>query len=517
LASVKRYFSRLSTRNEITGFVYCSVILAQSKSFHSIVEKALSSIRNQDIGVWPKSCDHESTTDVGWLLYSNRQQDENRLALLLSQLAGEIVGVKWKPVRTTEGFKKKEPTDTSIIVRALHIEGPADKANEIRTKLSKWYSSASTSFPDGTKMRLIPPFHTIISSDNKIKFGTLVARQEAINKRLATSTTWEFATNLTLDKPEPQSGKTLRQVLMSIPSSVYTGVPVFHSIDKQWRSENGVTFTFLPENESDGRMYVTGLIPYLRSINPWYLTCFTEDARLRHSSSIWDSEKKQLFSQSETGMGDNVYVDDEYNLSDIPTASRPTTSPEEEGYIEVNVPDVELDTATPPIFQESDSVSTFHPNRDNSISTSRKESVRHSVKFAVPSVTKAYASVNTVPTTLTDDGNEDGAVSQLSDTASRLSTLETNFNNMSVGLREAFESLDQRSLTQERNQALQQETLNSILQFLRIQMQTAQQSDTDADMASTEDKQPLTSSIQGNLLTTSKNAGGSTGSAGHGY
>jgi hypothetical protein len=264
-------------------------------------------------------------------------------------------------------------------------------------------------------------------------------------------------------------------------------------------------------------MYVTGLIPYLCSINPWYLTCFTEDARLRHSSSIWDSEKKQLFSQSETGMGDNVYVDDEYNLSDIPTASRPTTSPEEEGYIEVNVPDVELDTATPPIFQESDSVSTFHPNRDNSISTSRKESVRHSVKFAVPSVTKAYASVNTVPTTLTDDGNEDGAVSQLSDTASRLSTLETNFNNMSVGLREAFESLDQRSLTQERNQALQQETLNSILQFLRIQMQTAQQSDTDADMASTEDKQPLTSSIQGNLLTTSKNAGGSTGSAGHGY
>ena len=88
---------------------------------------------------------------------------------------------------------------------------------------------------------------------------------------------------------------------------------------------------------------------------------------------------------------------------------------------------------------------------------------------------------------------------------------------MSVGLQEAFESLEQRSLTQERNQALQQETLNSILQFLRIQMQTAQQSDMDADMASTEGKQPLTSSIQGNLLTTSKNASGSPGSAGHGY
>jgi hypothetical protein len=115
----------------------------------------------------------------------------------------------------------------------LHIEGPTEKANEIRTKLSKRYSSASTTFPIGTKMRLIPPYHTIISVDNKIKFSTLVARQEAINKRLATSTTWEFATNLTLDTPEPQSGTYLRQVLMSIPSSIYPNVPVVHSIDRQ--------------------------------------------------------------------------------------------------------------------------------------------------------------------------------------------------------------------------------------------------------------------------------------------
>jgi hypothetical protein len=118
--------------------------------------------------------------------------------------------VKWKPIRTTEGFKKKDPNDSSISIRALHIEGPKEKTNTIRTKLSKWYNSASTAFPDGTKMRLIPPYHTIISVDNKIKFGNLVAQQEAINKRLATSTNWEFATNLTLDEPEPQSGKSLR-------------------------------------------------------------------------------------------------------------------------------------------------------------------------------------------------------------------------------------------------------------------------------------------------------------------
>ncbi len=79
-------------------------------------------------------------------MYSNQQQDEACLTLLLSQLAHEIVGVKWKPIRTTEGFKKKDPNDSSISARALHIEGPTEKANAIRTKLSKWYSSALLHF-----------------------------------------------------------------------------------------------------------------------------------------------------------------------------------------------------------------------------------------------------------------------------------------------------------------------------------------------------------------------------------
>jgi hypothetical protein len=238
---------------------------------------------------------------------------------------------------------------------------------------------------------------------------------------------------------------------MSIPSTIYPNVPVFHSIDTQWRSENGFTFTFLPENESDGRMYVTGLIPYLHSINPWYIACFTKDARQCHSFSIWDSEKKQLFSQSETGMGDNVYINDEYNLSDIPTATKPATSIKEEGYIEMNVPAVDINGDTPTMLQDSDSVSTFHPNKGTTASNSTKETAKHSVKFAVPSISNTFASATTIPSTLDEEDNEVGAVLQLSDTASRLSVLETNFNNMSLGLQEAFENLEQRSLIQEKN------------------------------------------------------------------
>jgi hypothetical protein len=57
---------------------------------------------------------------------------------------------------------------------------------------------------------------------------------------------------------------------MSIPTSVFWEGPVFHTIVKQWQSEDVVTFTFLPENEADGWMYIAGLIPYLRvSADKW--------------------------------------------------------------------------------------------------------------------------------------------------------------------------------------------------------------------------------------------------------
>jgi hypothetical protein len=51
---------------------------------------------------------------------------------------------------------------------------------------------------------------------------------------------------------------------MDIKSIINSEFPVFHSTDRTWRSESNITFTFLPENESDTRMYIAGLVPYLQ-------------------------------------------------------------------------------------------------------------------------------------------------------------------------------------------------------------------------------------------------------------
>ncbi len=237
---------------------------------------------SQSFSLWPKATDLEFAAEVGWLLYSTRQQDEERLSELLSSLAGEKIGVKWKPIQTTDGVNRnKTNQDNESRVYALHLECAADKTQDTRLKLSKWYGSHSKHFPDGSKMRLVPPFNTILSQGNKQKYASLIARQSALNARLGTSSTWEMSTNFLIDRPEPKTGISLRQLLMSIPSQIFPGTPLFHTIDRLWQSENVVSFTFLPENDSEARTIVAGLIPFLKdTASPWYLSMFTAEAKI---------------------------------------------------------------------------------------------------------------------------------------------------------------------------------------------------------------------------------------------
>jgi hypothetical protein len=105
LKTVKRNFSRLFQRNN-QGNIYCILILAQNISFSDFMDKARSSLMNLDYGIFPRACDHERTAEIGWLLYSTRQQDEERLSELLSSLVQETIGAKWRPIRSNDRNRK---------------------------------------------------------------------------------------------------------------------------------------------------------------------------------------------------------------------------------------------------------------------------------------------------------------------------------------------------------------------------------------------------------------------------
>jgi hypothetical protein len=250
IVDLKRYFARLSKITD-KGFVYCNVIIAHSATFFEIMDKLRQIFNDLKFGLYPRASDHEDSADVGWLLYSNKFQDSQRLAQLFSSLVNEKVGVKWKPIHTNERFcKDPSPANPAEPVSAMHIEAAANKAIMVRQALLQWYNSTSKSFPDGTKMRLVPPFQTITIFSHKAKYSALVARQASLSAKIGSASCYEFAANMILDRPAPDTQETLRSYLLSIPSKNFPNTPMFHSVDMTFRSSTGITFAFHPENAS---------------------------------------------------------------------------------------------------------------------------------------------------------------------------------------------------------------------------------------------------------------------------
>jgi hypothetical protein len=77
------------------------VLSGAASSWHSLPtslhlnKNSWIALENRSFSLWPKASDHEVATDVGWLLYSTRQQDEKRITLMLSFYFGEHIGAKW--------------------------------------------------------------------------------------------------------------------------------------------------------------------------------------------------------------------------------------------------------------------------------------------------------------------------------------------------------------------------------------------------------------------------------------
>jgi hypothetical protein len=87
---------------------------------------------------------------------------------------------------------------------------------------------------------------------------------------------------------------------LSLNTSKFPEFSIFHAIGRAWGSDNGVTFNFLPENESEGHMYISGLAPYLRdTAGEWYLNAFKFEAIEHHQNSSWDPVMKHILSTTD--------------------------------------------------------------------------------------------------------------------------------------------------------------------------------------------------------------------------
>jgi hypothetical protein len=192
-AKIKRYFSRLGNRNPNTGFVYCSCIVAASHPHTTIMSQVSQILQESKLSLWPRSSDHENVGRIGWLLYSLQDMDVNRLKIILTNLSGTEIGVKWMKITTDYGNKKAKlfmPQEDST--KALVLEGPQDQVYELRDILSTWYGSKATAFPDAVRMRLIPPLDALSDSNRQENYGAALAKQASFVAKMGKGSSWEL-------------------------------------------------------------------------------------------------------------------------------------------------------------------------------------------------------------------------------------------------------------------------------------------------------------------------------------
>jgi hypothetical protein len=318
---LKRYFSRLGNRNSNTGFVYCSCIVAASFPHTALMTKVSQVLQESKLSLWPRSCDHKNVGCISWLLYSLQDMDVGRLKSVLTSLTGVEIGVKWMKIMTDYGSKRERTQIVEEPTKALILDGPQEQIYELREQLSTWYGSKSTSFPDAVCMRLIPPLDALSDTNRQENYGAALSKQASFVAKMGKGSSWELTSNLTLDKKEPTTGISLKELIMSIPSSLHPNYPLFHCVNRGWNEGSTMVFHFLPCNKSEARMYISGLIAYIRATAlPWYLELFKPVARSRSLGTTWDPSTRQLTSSLDSNFNDSLKQDPLYNLSNSDAA-----------------------------------------------------------------------------------------------------------------------------------------------------------------------------------------------------
>jgi hypothetical protein len=308
---------------------------------------------------------------------------------------------------------------------------------------------------------------------------------------------------------------------------------VFHAIDKAWGLDNGVNFNFLPENESEARMYISGLVPYVRdAAGEWYLNAFTTEAIETHQDSTWDPETKQISSTTDVWVKNTLTMDEELNYTEFPT--------EEPVTVQFNIPNFRQQQSNPsPIFKDQDSVSTFHSRHSNvsnfqfmdeemldvqSAATDNTTQLQHTKKQDqnINKDNRTMVTQETLPSSLNSIqvSHNDLEVSGITEDSSRISLLEQQFKTITANFTVMMEKLSKQTASNTENQQELYTLLRHVIhkdQNLGAQaLPPPSPNEEGTNHPSPASRQPSTPPLQTNHLSKADEASSSDRAAGQG-
>jgi hypothetical protein len=155
--------------------------------------------------------------------------------------------------------------------------------------------------------------------------------------------------------------------------------------------------------------------------------------------------------------------DDEYNKTDEPTAERPIRNTA--SHILIQVPIIIDPEESPKIYEDTDSDSTFRPNDPSPASISPSKSFTPKIVSNPPSVLASSTSASK-PTDINYE-DEGESVSKLSDTQSRISSMERDMKQLQTSFQYALEEMKLQSQQHAMKQSTNDATLLEILSLLK--------------------------------------------------
>ena len=371
-------------------------------------------LKEEGHGLFTRTLQAENLVDVGWFVYSTWEMEADALAAAISNFIKIEVGLRWKMVSL--GTRDRIPTEQQV--RALHVEVAVENRMSAQKALLAVYGRKNTgSYPNGIRLRFALPIGAAYNLNTKAKLEKLRSRQQLWNHTYKKGQSWEI-TQLDFNLKEDL---TLRQALTKIMSTTDNRFPLFHSVDRSTGKMTGISFQFLPELESEARLMISNLLPYLHHhYGAIASKCFTPSAVERLNDCKWDPETGTIIGTYDEEIN---YLDE----SDIMTqyiTSKTTTSSSKA----IPPPSKPTPTTTPILLQNSaygqddDSVSTLGNH------TSRKWNPGHTPSPLRSPPPIPYSITPSDKQAVTSDERSLGSVSTLT---TRINNIEGQFHELS--------------------------------------------------------------------------------------
>jgi hypothetical protein len=243
--------------------------------------------RDQDYTFYKEKLQAKVTCKAGWLLGSNglclNPRDLEAALEMLPELQGIPLEIRMEAIRTDKGKQTG--------VKAAHVLTPWDKALKCRIAMNRIYSKQSKrGYPLGKDMRFIPNIldtRFITTPKTKMKVVKSVSKQKHFLSKTQTATSY---TIIGLDYVQPNIGKSLREILMSIRSNLDPEKNLFLNVDEHMYTST-VTFLF-HEDFTQEAMKAIPAIPVIleAKLGPRVWSWFLEEAKHHSEGYYWDKK-----------------------------------------------------------------------------------------------------------------------------------------------------------------------------------------------------------------------------------